>query len=477
MSSNDNSRPPFDAVIQAITDYVFDYEVTSEKAWTRARIAVLDSLGCAIESLPSCASFIGPVVKGTVVPNGFPLPGTSYVLDPVKAAFDYGALIRYLDHSDAYPGAEWGHPSDNIGAILPVADWLSREGNDDITMKDVLEAIIKAYEIQGIFQAKNAFNEVGIDHVILVKIAATAVVSKLMGLTREQTNDAVSQAWADGQPLRVYRQSPNTSPRKGWAAGDACMRAVHNVLMTKSGQPGYPTVLTAPKWGFYDTSFGGKTFELPKPFRTHVIEHFFIKLVAAEGHGIAAVEAALLLAERLAGRLDEVRAVRIRTQRPAMRIIDKRGPLHNAADRDHCMRYMVAVTLLKRDWPDVGDYADGSPWARDPRVDALRAKMTMEEDPQMTADYMNPAAGKCASALQVTMADGTVLEEVLVERPIGHPWRADTTERAKAKFVELAGAVLEDPAGLWDETMQAGWANIKVRDWMDQVTRRTKARL
>ncbi|EMD40207.1 hypothetical protein CERSUDRAFT_122269 [Gelatoporia subvermispora B] len=477
MSPNDNSRPPFDAVIRAITDYVFDYEVTSENAWKRARVALLDSLGCALESLPSCASFIGPVVKGTVVPNGFPLPGTSYVLDPVKAAFDYGALIRYLDHSDAYPGAEWGHPSDNIGAILPVADWMSRSGNENMTMKDVLEAIVKAYEIQGIFQAKNAFNEVGIDHVILVKIAATAVVSKLMGLTREQTNDAVSQAWADGQPLRVYRQSPNTSPRKGWAAGDACMRAVHNVLMTKSGQPGYPTVLSAPKWGFYDTCFQGKEFQLPKPFQHHVIDHFFIKLVAAEGHGIAAVEAALQLSGTLAGRLEQVRSIRIRTQRPAMKIIDKTGPLHNAADRDHCMRYMVAVTLLKRGWLDVSDYADDSAWARDPRVDVLRAKMTMEEDPQMSADYMNPATGKCASALLVTMEDGSVLEEVLVERPIGHPWRADTIEKARAKFIELAGPILEDPAGLWDETMQAGWMNMKVRDWMDRVTRRTKARL
>ncbi|KAH9948882.1 MmgE/PrpD family-domain-containing protein [Amylocystis lapponica] len=476
-ASNDNTRPPFDAVVQSITDYVFDYQVTSEKAWTRARVALLDSLGCAIESVPVCNSFIGPLVKGTVVPNGFPLPGTSHVLDPLKASFDLGALIRYLDHSDAFPGAEWGHPSDNIGAILPVAHWLSASGNDSITMKYVFEAIIKAYEIQGCFQIKNAFNKVGIDHVVLVKFACAAVVSKLMGLTREQTNDAVSQAFADGQPLRVYRQSPNTSPRKGWAAGDACMRAVHLVFMTKSGQPGYPTVLTAPKWGFYDTSFGGKEFVLPMPFQTRVIENYFIKLVVAEGHGISAVEAALTLSAQLRGKLDAVRSIRIRTQEAAMTIIDKTGPLHNAADRDHCMRYMVAVTLLKGAWLEARDYEDDSEWARDPRVDVLRAKMSMEEDPQMTRDYHDRTASKAASALLVTMDDGTVLDEVLVERPIGHPRHLETIPKTKEKFVELTDHVLRDPAGLWEETMAPEVANMKVRDWMSQFVVRQKKTL
>ncbi|KAI0923187.1 hypothetical protein AcV7_005770 [Taiwanofungus camphoratus] len=472
MASTDNSRPPVDAVIQSITDYVFDYEVASEKAWLRARVALLDSLGCAIEGVPACKSFIGPHIKGTVVPNGFPLPGTPYVLDPLKAAFDLGALIRYLDHSDAFPGAEWGHPSDNIGAILPVADWLSRLGNDNITMKAVLEAIIKAYEIQGCFQMKNAFNKVGLDHVVLVKVASTAVISKLVGLSKPQTNDAISQAFADGQALRIYRQSPNTSPRKGWAAGDACMRAVHLVFMTRSGQPGFPTVLTAPRWGFYDTCFGGKPFVLPVPFRNMVVENYFTKLVAAEGHGIAGVEAALALSQTLRGRLDAVRSIRIRTQEAAMTIIDKTGPLHNAADRDHCMRYMVAVTLLKGAWPRAQDYEDASPWAGDPRVDALRAKMTMEEDPQMTRDYHSPKARKGATALLVTMEDGTVLDEVLVERPLGHPWRAETLDKTKDKFVELTGHMFRDPAGFWDETMKPEMADVKVRDWMDQFTAR-----
>ncbi|GBE83053.1 2-methylcitrate dehydratase, mitochondrial [Sparassis crispa] len=467
MASTDNTRPPFDAVIQSISDYVFNYQISSTNAWMRAHVALLDSLACAIESVPVCSSFIGPTVKGTVVPNGFPLPATPYVLDPLKAAFDLGSLIRYLDHSDAFPGAEWGHPSDNIGAILPVAYWFSKSGDDSIKMKDVLEAIIKAYEIQGVFQIKNAFNKVGIDHVVLVKIAATAVVSKLMGLTRAQANDAISQAFADGQPLRIYRQGPNTSPRKGWAAGDACMRAVHLVLMTKSGQPGFPTVLTAPTWGFYATSFGGRVFELPVPFHTLVIEHFFIKLAVAEGHGIAAVEAALSLSTQLRGRLERVRDIRIRTQAAAMTIIDKTGPLHNAADRDHCMRYMVAVTLLKGGWPAAGDYADASPWTGDPRVEALRAKMTMVEDPQMTRDYHDMSAKKAASALLVTMDDGTVLDEVLVERPVGHPNREDTPERTREKFIELTSGVLRDPVTVWDQGMREEMEEMRVCDWVD----------
>ncbi|OSX59653.1 hypothetical protein POSPLADRAFT_1048152 [Postia placenta MAD-698-R-SB12] len=467
---DDNNRPPYDDVIQAIVAYVFDFQVTSPKAWKRARVALLDSLGCAIESVPVCTSFIGPVVKGTVVPHGFHLPGTSYVLDPLKAAFDLGSLIRYLDHSDAFPGAEWGHPSDNIGAILPVADWLSRQGDDNMTMQDVLEALIKAYEIQGCFQMRNAFNKVGIDHVVLVKVAVAAVVSKLMNLTRAQANDAVSQAFADGQPLRVYRQSPNTSPRKGWAAGDACMRAVHLVLMTKSGQPGFPTVLTAPRWGFYDTSFGSKPFEFPVPFGTMVVESHFIKLVVAEGHAISAVEGARTLSKRLKERIGSIRSIRIRTTDAAMTIINKIGPLHNAADRDHCMRYVVAVTLLKGDWPTAADYTDDSSWARDPRVEALRAKMTMEEDPQMTRDYHSPRSRKGATALEVTMDDGTVLEEVLVERPIGHPWRAETIDGTREKFIKLTGQVLQDPSTFWDKFMAEDISSVRVRDWMDRFT-------
>jgi len=466
----DNTRPPYDDVIQAITAYVYEYKITSSPAWKRARIALLDAIACAVEGAPVCAPFTGPLIKGTIVPNGFPLPATAHILDPLKASFDLGSSIRYLDHSDAWPGAEWGHPSDNIGAILPIADWISRsaEGESKVKMKDVLEAIVKAYEIQGTFQMKNAFNEFGIDHVILVKVASTAVVSKLLGLTRDQANDAVSQAFADGHPLRIYRQSPNTSPRKGWAAGDACMRAVHLTLMTKSGQPGFPTALTAPKWGFYDTLFKSQPFVLPVPYETRVVENVFFKLHAAEGHGIAAVEAALTLSKRLSGKIDSIRSIRVRTQKAAMIIIDKQGPLHNAADRDHCMRYMIAVTLLKGDWPEAEDYENNSPFASDPRVEEIRKKTTMEEDPQMTKDYHSPKVRNGASGLTVTLKDGTQLDEVLVEKPVGHPWRADTIDLVKDKFIDLTKVLLSNPADIWDQTLADGFDNAEVKDWVDQ---------
>ncbi|KAI0314019.1 putative 2-methylcitrate dehydratase [Amylostereum chailletii] len=458
---------PYDDIIENISRYVYDYEITSPLAWSRARVALLDALACAVEGAPVCAPFTGPVIKRTVVPNGFPLPATSHVLDPLKAAFDLGASIRYLDHSDAYPGKEWGHPSDNIGAILVVADWLCREGKN-VSMRDVLEAIVKAYEIQGCFQMENAFNKVGIDHVILVKVASTAVVSKLMSLTRDQANVAISHAFVDGHPLRIYRQSPNTTPRKGWAAGDACMRAIHLVLMAQSGQPGIPSALTDPKWGFYATLFNGKPFLLPQPFGTTVVETVFFKLHAAEGHGISAVEAAVTLSKQLTGRLDAVRSIRIRTQQAAMTIIDKTGPLSNPADRDHCMRYMVAVTLLKGDWPEAKDYADESPYARDPRIEALRKKMTMEEDPQMTRDYHDVNVRKGANGLSVTMEDGTSFDEVLVERPVGHPWREDTIECVKEKFIKLTGWLLENPGRVWGATMSEGFADGRVDRWVDQ---------
>jgi len=468
MASNGTPSPVYDEIIQSITEYVFDYEITSPLAWKRARVALLDSMACAIEGIPACASFIGPFMKGAVVPNGFPLPGTSYLLDPLKAVFDLGALIRYLDHSDANLGAEWGHPSDNIGGILPIADFLSRNGDKTMTMDKVLEAIIKAYEIQGCFQIKNGFNKVGIDHVILVKVASTAVLSKLMGLTRAQTNDAISHAFVDGQPLRIYRQAPNASPRKGWAGGDACMRAVHLVFMVKSGQPGFPTALTDPRWGFYDASFRGKAFSLPVPFSSKIIETHFFKLAAGEGHGISAVEAALVVSKQLKGKFHSVRQIKIRTQAAAVIIIDKTGPLRNAADRDHCMRYMVAVTLLKGDYPEAKDYFDESHWANNPSVDELRGKITMEEDPQMTRDYHNPNREKLANGITVIMEDGTILDEVLIEPPMGHPKREDTIPLVRTKFTKLSKTVLKDPARVWDETMKEDLANVQVRDWVDQ---------
>ncbi|KAF7330541.1 hypothetical protein MVEN_02493800 [Mycena venus] len=470
----------YDKLIQDITAYVYDYHISSPKAWNDARVALLDSMACAIESVPACSSFIGPISEGTIVPNGFPLPGTPHILDPQKAAFDLGSLIRYLDHSDAFPGKEWGHPSDNIGAILPVADWLSRKGDENITMELVSELAIKAYEIQGCLQMKNAFNEVGLDHVILVKLASTAVLSKLVGLTRDQANAAISQVFADGHPLRLYRQSPNTRqvfefsvPRKGWAAGDACMRAVHLVLMIKSGQPGFPTALTAQKWGFYDTFWGGKEFVLPVPFTTNVMENHLTKLVTAEGHGISAVEAAVQLSGQLDGRLQDILSIHVRTQAAAMTIIDKTGPLHNAADRDHCMRYMVALTLVKKDWPEPQDYENDSEWAANPLIEELRGKITMEEDPQMTKDYHNVRVRNCANGLTVTFKDGDKLPEVVVEKPIGHPWRPDTFEGAKRKFLKLTAGVVQDPIGVWDAFMTAELSSVKVRDWVDQFSPKT----
>ncbi|CAK5268524.1 unnamed protein product [Mycena citricolor] len=471
----DASRPPYDSLIQDIAHYVYEFEVTSPTTLRAARIALLDSIACAIESVPACASFIGPIVPGTVVPNGFPVPGTAHVVDPLKGAFDLGSLIRYLDHSDAFPGAEWGHPSDNIGAILPVADWLSRRGDDSrVTMQTVLELATKAYEIQGCLQVKNAFNQVGLDHVILVKIATSAVLSKLVGLSREQAQDAISQAIADGHPLRLYRQAPNTSPRKGWAAGDACMRAVHLVLMTKSGQPGFPTALSAPKWGFNDIFWGGQALQLPIPFSTLVMENHLTKLVAAEGHGISAVEAALKLSrmEEIKGKLQTIKSIRIRTQAAAMRIIDKTGALHNAADRDHCMQYMVAMTLVKGDWPVPEDYENDSVYATDPVVESLRGVISMEEDPQMTKDYHDPRVRNCANGLSVTLESGQILPEVLVEKPMGHPWRADTYEGIRAKFLKLTAQTLADPGKVWDAFVDADASSIKVSDWVDQFAKK-----
>ncbi|OOF90251.1 hypothetical protein ASPCADRAFT_212119 [Aspergillus carbonarius ITEM 5010] len=446
-AADDNSSKPYDAVIQAIVDYVYDYEITTDNAWARAKVALMDALGAALESIhtsPQCAQMVGPAFPLAPGTSGlFRLPGTAYQLDILKGAFDLGAMIRYLDHNDAFPGAEWGHPSDNLGAILAVADVRSRvalaEGDPRsvVTMKEVLEALIKAYEIQGCFQIKNAFNKVGLDHTILVKIGATAVSSKLLALTREQALSAVSHAWMDGHPLRVYRQAPNTGPRKGWAAGDACMRAVHLALLAKAGQPGASTVLTTPRWGFYDVLFQGKAFDLPQPFGTWVIETVLFKVNTAEGHGMTAVEAALEIAETLRAKgldpVTDIQSIHAKTQDAGMTIINKAGALHNAADRDHCLRYMVAVVLLKGAQVETADYQDDSPWATDPRVEALRQKITMAEDPQYTADYHDMAVRSVANSLTVTLADGTTMPEVLVQYPLGHVRRQETPSEVFAK--------------------------------------------
>lgn len=457
-----STTPTYDQLLQDIITYVYHADISSERAYERARIALLDSLGCAIETLAQSAeaqAIIGPIVPGTKVPNGFKLPGTKFTLDPVKGAFDLGSLIRYLDHNDAYPGAEWGHPSDNLGAIIAVADWLSRssssshgqarpgggDGGGDappprkiITLRDVLSAQIKAYEIQGVMQMNNAFNKRGIDHTILVKIASTAAVSHLLGLSEGQALSALSHAWQDGgQPLRAFRQAPNAGPRKGWAAGDACSRAVHLCLLAGAGQPGAPSVLTASRWGFQDVVWGGERLDIARPLGTFVIEYHFFKLVAAEAHGISAAEAAVQLAKRLqvAGRgVGDIDKITIRTQQAAKTIIDKTGSLRNPADRDHCIQYIVAVSLVKGSFIVAEDYADDSSWATDPRIDELRRKMTVVEDEQFTKDYHDLKVRSGSNAIKIDMATGEYIPEIVVEFPIGHPKHPETLDLVKAKF-------------------------------------------
>lgn len=449
----------YDKVLLDITKYVFHHEIESPLAWKRARLALQDALGCAIETLhisPQCARMLGPVVPGTTVPNGFRLPGTAHQLDPMKGAFDLGTMIRYLDHNDAYPGAEWGHPSDNIGALLSVADWLSRSnvvGSElessnkntpprsppPMTLRTLLTAQIKAYEIQGCLQEVNSFNAVGLDHTILVKVASTALVSWLLGLSEAQTLAALSQAFQDGHPLRTYRQAPNAGPRKGWAAGDACMRAVQMALLTRAGQPGAPTVLTAERWGFYATLFRGREFALRREYASWVMETVAFKLIPAEGHIISAVEAALEVVEIMKNKginaERDVETLRIRTQAPAFNIANKAGTMRNPADRDHCLQYIVAVVLLKGHVIETRDYMDESPWASDPRVDQLRARMQVIEDEQFTLDYQDPRKRSCANGLTVILKSGRgALPEVLVEYPIGHPRREDTLEQVRLKF-------------------------------------------
>ncbi|KAL8703983.1 MAG: hypothetical protein Q9201_002853 [Fulgogasparrea decipioides] len=450
-------RDDYDAILVDITKYVYEYDITSTEAWKRARIALLDALSCAIETLhtsPECVSLLGPIVPGTDTPNGFRLPGTAHQLDPIKGAFDLGSLIRYLDHNDAYPGAEWGHPSDNLGALLSVADWLSRSTNKDataspsgkeavvttlqsaMTLKTLLTAQIKAYEIQGVLQEKNSFNAVGLDHTILVKIASTACVSWLLGLSQPQCLAALSQAFQDGHPIRTYRQAPNAGPRKGWAAGDACLRAVLMALVTQKGQPGAPSVLTAERWGFYQTLFHGKEFIRQREFGSWVMESVAFKLFPVEGHAISACEAAIKLAKRLkekkAGVVEEIEKVIIRTQKPAFTIVNKTGVLRNAADRDHCIQYIIAVILLKGDAIDTVDYMDHSSWASDPRVDALREKMEVVEDVRFSEDYLNPRKRSCANGIKAFLKGGQEIEEV-VEYPLGHPIRTETLAQVAVK--------------------------------------------
>jgi 2-methylcitrate dehydratase len=426
-----SERPAPDQVLIDIADYALNFEIASELAWSTARACLIDTLGCGLEALeyPACTRLLGPIVAGTVVPNGARVPGTNYQLDPVQAAFNIGAMIRWLDFNDTWLAAEWGHPSDNLGGILATADWLSRsalaEGKKPLPMRRVLTAMIKAHEIQGCIALENSFNKVGLDHVVLVKVASTAVVSELLGLTREQTINALSLAWVDGQSLRTYRQAPNTGSRKSWAAGDATSRAVRLALMARAGEMGYPSVLTAKTWGFYDVSFHGQPFRFQRPYGSYVMENVLFKIsYPAEFHAQTAVEAAMTLRgelDQLGKTADNVRAITIRTHEACLRIIDKKGPLANPADRDHCIQYMIAIPLIFGRLT-AGDYEDGV--AADPRIDVLRARVTCIEEPRFTADYHDPGRRSIANTLRVELDDGAILEET-VEYPIGHRRRRD----------------------------------------------------
>nr|WP_311530438.1 bifunctional 2-methylcitrate dehydratase/aconitate hydratase [uncultured Ralstonia sp.] len=425
-----NIRPKPDKVIVDIVDYVTKFKVDSKAAYDTARHCLIDTLGCGLEALsyPACTKLLGPIVPGTIVPNGAKVPGTQFQLDPVQAAFNIGAMIRWLDFNDTWLAAEWGHPSDNLGGILAVADWLSRtnlaNGKKPLVMKDVLTAMIKAHEIQGCIALENAFNKVGLDHVVLVKVATTAVVGQLLGLSREEIINAVSLAWVDGQSLRTYRHAPNTGSRKSWAAGDATSRGVRLALMAKTGEMGYPSALTAKGWGFYDVSFKGQPFKFQRKYGTYVMENVLFKIsFPAEFHAQTAAEAAMTLHKALAkaGKtIEDIEKITIRTHEAALRIIDKQGPLNNPADRDHCIQYMVAVPLIFGRLT-AEDYEDTV--ARDPRIDALRTKIICVEDKQFTKDYHDPEKRSIANAVTIWFKGGKTLKEVAVEYPIGHKRR------------------------------------------------------
>ncbi len=417
-------RPQPDAVLTDIADYVVDYEINSDEAYTTARYCLMDSLACAFQALDfrACRKLLGPVVPGATLPGGTRVPGTSLELDPVQGAFNIGALVRWLDFNDTWLAAEWGHPSDNLGGILAVTDFISRsrrrEGADPMRMRDVLTAMIKAHEIQGVIALENSFNRVGLDHVLLVRIATTAVVTELIGGDREQVINAVSNAWIDGGALRTYRHAPNTGSRKSWAAGDATSRGVRLAYMSLTGEMGYPSALSAKNWGFYDVLFKGNQFSFPQEYGSYVMESVLFKIsYPAEFHAQTAVEAAMALHEKVKDRIDEIDKVVIETQESGVRIIDKTGPLANPADRDHCIQYMTAVPLIFGRLTTV-DYEDDV--AADPRIDALRDKMEVKENKEFTRDYYDPEKRYIPNAVQVFFKDGSVTDRVDVEYPIGH---------------------------------------------------------
>ena len=431
-----NVRPAPDQLLVDLADYALNAQITSDEAYDTARWCLADTLACGIMALayPACTKLLGPVVPGTSIKNGARVPGTSYELDPVQGAFNIGAIVRWLDFNDTWLAAEWGHPSDNLGAILAVADWLSRNEaagtpvaafqskienqKSKMTVKDVLTAMIKAHEVQGVLALENSFNRVGLDHVLLVRMASTAVTAAMLGGTREQVINAISHAWVDGSALRTYRHAPNTGSRKSWAAGDATSRAVRLAMIAMTGEMGYPSVLTAKTWGFQDVSFKGNTVKLARPLGSYVMEHVLFKIsFPAEFHAQTAVECAMKLHPLVKDRLDQIERVEMTTHESAIRIIDKTGPLHNFADRDHCLQYMAAIGLIFGELT-ADHYEDKV--AADPRIDALRAKMVVTEDKSYSKDYLDPEKRSIANAIQVVFKDGTKTDRVEIHYPIGH---------------------------------------------------------
>jgi 2-methylcitrate dehydratase len=440
-SSDSNVRPDPDAELVTIADYVRQTSIDSAEAYATARYCLMDSLGCAMLALqyPACVRHLGPFVPGTVVPGGVRVPGTDFELDPVKGAFDIGCTIRWLDYNDTWLAAEWGHPSDNLGAILAVADYLCRRpGAKPLTVRDVLTAMIQAHEIQGVLALENSFNRVGLDHVVLVKVASTAVAARLMGGTREQIIAALSHAWIDGQSLRTYRHAPNTGPRKSWAAGDATSRAVRLALLALAGEPALPSALSTPRWGFCDVLFKGARLQRLRPYGSYVMENVLFKIAfPAEFHAQTAAECALQLHPSVKDRLDQIDRIVLTTQESALRIISKTGPLHNPADRDHCLQYIVAIGLLYGSLT-ADHYEDET--AADPRIDALRARMQVVEDPRYTREYLESDKRSIANAVQIFFKDGSATAKVEVEYPLGH-------RRRRAEGLPLLVRKFQDNVG------------------------------
>lgn len=470
-----NERQKTDQLIEDITEYVLNKEITSEEAYTTAKYVLLDTIGCGILALnyPACTKLLGPTAPGTIVPNGVNIPGTKDVLDPVKGAFDIGVMIRWLDYNDTWLAEEWGHPSDNLGGILAVADYISRtriaNGKEPLVVHEVLEAMIKAHEIQGVLALDNSLNRVGLDHVFFVKIASTAVVTKMLGGGKAEINNALSNAWVDNASLRTYRHAPNTGSRKSWAAGDATSRAVFLAQMAIKGEMGYPGALTTPEWGFQDVMFKNGTITLQRPLDAYVMENVLFKVsFPAEFHAQTAAEAGVVLHPEVKNRLEEIKEITITTHESAIRIIDKTGPLHNPADRDHCLQYITAIALMKGQI-DAEDYEDEV--AKDPLIDTLRDKMIIKENQQYTKDYLDAEKRSIANAIQVIFTDGTMTEKVGFEYPLGHRFRRKEAypkiiEKFKAniatQYADKQRRTIEDVCLNMDQL-----SSMQVNEWMD----------